>query len=301
MSECDQISGMFLELHEENVDSETRSRCYDHMNECRCCREEFRWYSTAVKALAGLERVSPPRDFMVQLDRRLDAVSSRSWLNFLKYLTVTAPRMPLPAGVAALLCIVLIGYALYRQPPVEVAHQAGTLISTPVATAKAAAKPSAPVTGRATIAAVSGDGALATASYPSLSNPSTNLPRLPLTTPESGFSGAKSAQNLMPTVADRLGADNLTVVSARPEEAQELLKRILPGLHGTVVREELQPNAREGLIRIIIPPDAYGSLTRALVDHGDIESGAGVGVDPPKPVQEQGNGILLHVRFVRPQ
>ncbi|MBM4327800.1 MAG: hypothetical protein FJ118_11630 [Deltaproteobacteria bacterium] len=301
MSECDQISGMFLELHEGSVDSETRSRCYDHMNECSCCREEFQWYSDAVKALAGLERVSPPRDFMVHLDRRLDAVSSRSWLDFLKDLTLTAPRMPLPAGMAALFCIVLIGYSLFRQPPVELARHSETPVSAEVATAEEGGKSIAPAPRRATITTMGGDGALAPAYYSSLSNPSTNLPRIPLTTPESGMSGAQAAHNLLPTVADRLGADNLTVVSSRPEEAQELLKRILPGLQGTVVREDLRPSARERLVRIIIPPDAYGSLTRALVDHGEIESGAGAGVDPPKPVQEQGNGILLYVRFVKPQ
>ncbi len=68
MSECERISGLFGELHEEQVDSETETVVWKHLHSCPGCKEDFKWYGMTVRALTNLDRVAPPREFIAQLN-----------------------------------------------------------------------------------------------------------------------------------------------------------------------------------------------------------------------------------------
>src|SRR5208283_5719784 len=100
MSECERISGLFGELHEEQVDSETETVVWKHLHSCSGCKEDFKWYGMTVRALTNLERVAPPREFIAQLNARLDDAPSSSFLAFFRNFFSSAPFvLPLPAGV----------------------------------------------------------------------------------------------------------------------------------------------------------------------------------------------------------
>jgi hypothetical protein len=104
---------------------------------------------------------------------------------------------------------------------------------------------------------------------------------------------------MFPTIADKLGADNLTVESPTIPQALESLKKILPNINGRIVMEDSASGKEGTIVRVLIPPNAYPDLTTTLIEHGALESGAGRGVTPPKMMKDQGN-VLLHIRFVAP-
>jgi hypothetical protein len=107
----------------------------------------------------------------------------------------------------------------------------------------------------------------------------------------------------IPTIADELGADNVTVESPRVEEAVESLKKILPSLQGRLVdvfplRQGEDQIGRELLVGVRIPQTQYGRLTGELINHGALEAGAGERVSAPKMIDPQGPEVLLYIRFL---
>ncbi len=59
MMECERISDLFGELHDDEADGEIRDVIRDHLYNCPECREEYKWYTLTVQALGSLETASP--------------------------------------------------------------------------------------------------------------------------------------------------------------------------------------------------------------------------------------------------
>lgn len=308
MSECDRISELYLVINDDEADKKTNEHFHEHLTHCNYCREDFRWYGTTVQALAGLERVSPPQNFHVQLRERLDSLHSQSFFEQVRDFLSTAPRMPLPVGAVALAFVAVVGFAMYNDALYELwsgANASATLqgeVLGPIAAAKPTPAPKQPH-------GIESKSINTLSNSPKHSNiaslePSTEFHRFPLSRSENTASGAYAASAMFPTVADKLGADNLTVESPTIPQALESLRKILPNINGRIIDDasimEDHAKGKEGtIIRVIIPPKAYPDLTTTLIEHGALESGAGRGVTPPKIMKDQGN-VLLHIRFVAP-
>lgn len=289
MKECEQISMLYVDVIDDQADAETAKRYNDHLSHCQHCRDDYWWYSSAVQALSSMENMPPPPDFMAQLHRRLDAIDSPSFWSQFKNFFDFAPRLPLPVGVAALLFVVAVGFASYMDAPMI---PGVNLASTGMIDATAGFKPKG-------IKAYPVDmhpGAGFKASANSLS-PSCPPQTLPVTTPASN----SQAGPYFPTVADRLGADNVTVESPIMEKAVASLMGALPELNGKMVDELPRTGIRERMFKVMIPPNSYGDLLQTLVTHGALQVGAGEGVTPPKLAKKDGKNVLLHIRFVNPR
>ena len=102
MKECERISSMYGDLHEQQIDSIAKEDALEHFSKCTDCREDFKWYRITIQALNNLEEVSPPEDFVLQLGNKLYATQpSRSYDSYLDYfrnLFSSSPYLPLPGG-----------------------------------------------------------------------------------------------------------------------------------------------------------------------------------------------------------
>jgi len=109
------------------------------------------------------------------------------------------------------------------------------------------------------------------------------------------------ASRTLGTVADKLGADNLTVESPRIDIALESLKKMLPHIQGKLVEQRMRGNGGGVVVGVLIPPQAYGPLATELINHGAVEVGAGTEVDPTTPQKKEDNNVLVYIRFVQAQ
>jgi len=141
-------------------------------------------------------------------------------------------------------------------------------------------------------------GVLTKASETSPSTPAGAPPLYSKAIPNSSQSNLGLMGGNFATIADRLGADNLTVESASIDSALESLKKILPNIQGQLV-DQRNPGNGGVVVGVLIPPSAYGRLTTELINHGAVESGAGSEIQPGPPLKKEGNNVLLYIRFVR--
>jgi hypothetical protein len=291
MKECEIVRELFVEVSDDEVDAVTSDRFREHLSQCHSCNDEYRLYSRTIQALSSLERIEPPVDFLPQLALRLDR-SSPSFLYYFRNLFSGAFPLPVPAGVTALALIVVACLAFYKN---------GELLrSFPTETASVAHE--------TTMAAK--PGVLAAKRMPVASRLAAVGPRTdsPAHLPHSSIPASKFQQNIKAvansefgTIADRIGADNLTVESRSIDQAVESLKRMLPNIEGKLVVERTRDGIGEKVLRVMIPSRAYADLTTELINHGAVESGAGADISPPTVSKKSRDKVLLYIRFTQPR
>ncbi len=300
MSECERISGLFGDLHEDQVDGETERIVRMHLHGCPGCREDFKWYGLTVQALTSMERVAPPGDFTVRLNARLRDDPPSSLLDFFRNVLWSVPYVPLPVGVPAVVFIAVVGFIFYNYVPTGM---------TPSLVSHASLYDSSPQSGRLVRMAPINAGktvpgrmpgsTLVAASETNPSAPPSHLPLLAKSIPNSLGSNIEAESQGFPTIADRIGADNLTVESASVDQAVESLKRILPNIQGRLVDRLNRGRVGEVVVGVMIPSDTYGNLTTELINHGAVAAGMeGSDVGAPSPAKKEGNNVLLYIRFV---
>jgi hypothetical protein len=131
------------------------------------------------------------------------------------------------------------------------------------------------------------------------SSPAGHLPLISKSMPDSLGNNIETVSRNFPTIADRIGADNLTVESPSIDQAVESLKRILPNIQGRLVDENNRGRVGEVVVGVMIPSDAYGNLTSELINHGAVASGMkDAEAKSPSPTKGEGNNVLLYIRFV---
>ncbi len=290
MKECELVRELFVEVNDDEVDSETADRFREHLSQCHNCSDEFTLYGRTVQALSFLDRVDPPDDFLPQLALRLDR-SSPPFLNYFRDLFSGAFPLPLPAGVTALALIVFAFLTFY--------HNGELMRSLPFETRS--------ITHEAPMAAK--PGILSTKKMPGADRLAAG-PRTHSSTPvlHSSIPRNNFHENIKPvassgfsTIADRIGADNLTVESTRIDRAVASLKRMLPNIEGKLVVERTHGGIGGKVLRVMIPARAYGDLTTELINYGAVESGAGADINPPIVSKKSRDKVLLYIRFTQPR
>lgn len=302
MKECERISSLYGDLQDEHIDSITKNEALEHFGSCTHCREDFKWYRITVHALNNLEDVSPPKDFMVQLSSKLYATPpSRSYdtyLDFFRNLFSTSPHLPLPVGAASLAFLVVVGFVVYNNAPVEYLPGSPTVNMVKNQGAK-------PSTGA--VMAVTDSGTMRGSNSrvarplmpPASTTPSPHIPFHTAAVPKAIGPRVELAARPLNTIADRIGGDNLTVESPSVEMAVESIKRLLPNLQGKLVDEKSAGGIGEKVIGIRIPSSSYGHLTTELINHGAVASGAGSDAKTPAPAKAGSNTVILYIRFVQ--
>ncbi len=224
MKESEHVGNLFGELHGSNLDAETEKIVREHLHGCTSCREDYKWYGFTIQALAGLDRVAPPEDFLHQLRSKLySAPPSPSYFDFFKNFFSTVPSLPLPVGVTAVVFLVAMGFVVYNQTPVGLATSSVAMRSAHDPVDQAAPGYPKQVTGQTSAERIP--------SFPKIP-----LNQLAMTLPRHPGASVASLKS-MPTVADRIGADNLTVESRSINQAVESVKQILPDIRGSLVEE----------------------------------------------------------------
>jgi len=288
--DCQRIADYFGVVYEGDSDAQTEKMVKDHLESCRACREDFKWYGVTVQALANLEQIAPPNDFLRRVNERIDQNPSlfQSILAQIKNLLNSIPTAPVPVGAASLAFVTVLSFLVYNYSPTEVSQfgKAGFTAQSPVQTAPVevvsmpaqpqvvASAPFAPQFAPFSRAFVPYDGA--------------------------GRFASSSVAWRFPTVADEIGADNLTVESPHIDLALKSLKDILPGIQGKLIDEQFKGPFGETLVGVIIPSNRYGDLASALVNHGAVEVGArSQDSDSPAPAKVDSRNVRLYIRFTQ--
>ena len=241
--------------------------------------------------MANLEQIAPPNDFLRRVNERIDQNPShfQSILSQIKNLLNSIPTAPVPVGAASLAFVTVMGFLVYNYAPTEVSQ-----FGTAGFTTKSSAQPS-PVE---------------VVSMPAQPQVVASAPFAPQAAPFShsfvpydgaGRFGSSSVAWRFPTVADEIGADNLTVESPHIDLALKTLKDILPNIQGKLIDEQVQRGPLgETLVGVIIPSNRYGDLASALVNHGAVEVGArSLESDSPAPARVDSRNVRLYIRFTQ--
>ena len=274
MSDCKRMSDLFGALHDEQLEGEIADGVRRHLSNCAECKEDFKWYGFTIQALAGMEEVTPPKDFLAQFHARFGNTQPFAFVDSFKNFFSLIPAFPLPVGVTALAVMAVIGLGLYNYDSIYGLQPTASTYSGP----KTEAAPSA--NGVAPLMARTQDP-----SSPATSLPSYN-PMARIETP--GF-----ASRALPA---GIGTDQLTVESPRIDQAVESLKKILPDIQGRVLDEQ---NRQIGgtILTVVIPHNAYDRLTTELVHHGAVA--VGPKTEGRFPAMDDAGAVQLNIHFLR--
>lgn len=289
MMDCERIADYFGAVYEGDSDTQTEKMVKDHLKSCSACREDFKWYGVTIQALANLEQVAPPNDFLKQLNARIDKNPSlfQSIISQIKNLMNSIPTAPVPVGAMSLAFVTVCAFLVYNYPPElsQIGKSGLSLNSTSQNGAITVEPASRPVDPRM----------VASAPFSSQTAPFSHA-----YVPYDGPGRSSAVSWRFPTVADEIGADNLTVESPQIDLALKTLKEILPDIQGKLVDEKFRNAFGEALVAVIIPSSRYGDLTSALVNHGAIEVGAkSRESDSPAPAKVDSRNVRLYIRFTQ--
>ena len=270
MSDCKRMSDLFGALHDEQLEGEIADGVRRHLSSCAECKEDFKWYGFTIQALAGLEKVSPPKDFLDQFHARCEVSRPLAFLDSFKNFFSLIPSFPLPVGVTALAVMSVIGLGLYNYDFMYGPQSAASTYSVPRSEAAVSTKGIGPVRARSH---ESFPTASAPAYIPDMKNPS-----FPMALPA------------------RIGTDMLTVESPSIDQAVASLKRILPEIQGKILEEQ---NRQVGgtILTVVIPHQAYGHLTTELVHHGAVA--VGPNNESTSSSTDDPGAMQLNIHFVR--
>ncbi len=298
MKECNLICGSFLALQDGDGSQQLHEQAAEHFDTCPHCRQEFQWYGLAVQALAQVEPVEPPPDFLRQLNRKLDELGPPSYLDRIReFFSFFTPHIPVPVGVSALVACGVLGVLLYNEGPIPNPVSWWSTVTQEHATAN--------VSGQNLGHSTDPHRTVAPEKRRPISHAipveSPHIPPLATTSKRLIPGGYRTlSSSSRPTIADIVGADNLTVESHTAAAAVESLKRVLSGIKGRVLEEKAKNSGGEIVLGVAIPSSQYGAMNSELLNHGALISGAGSDVQPPKTLLED-DYVKVYIRFTRPQ
>lgn len=287
MMDCENVSSLYGKIIDGEADEADHRALEDHLKDCRACCEDFEWYKLTMKALCKLQPVSPPSDFLQQLNSRIHPNRKKFEIkSFFRNLFDSIPHAPAPVGVVSLALVVVVAFMVYNNVPVDT----GMAV--------------APIVGAKTIASTVDSGAqinTVSQSQGQASPPPAAAPRLPMLAsnpPATSVSTGPAWR--FPTIADEIGGDNLTVESPRVDLAIESLRSVLPNLEGKIVDEKIRNNVGEVMVGVVIPSNKYADLASALINHGSVEAGSlQIEGKALVPSRTDSNQLRLYIRFTR--
>jgi len=286
--ECEKIGDLFAQLHDEELHGETANAAREHLRNCPCCREDFKWYGITVQALTGLDRVQPPPGFLDQLHSNLHTSSpSHSLVDSLRNFFSYFPHLPLPVGATALTFVVAVAWAVYSYPP------GGGATPWVPGSPTAVMQPGPAVEKRsineATTMVKAYDPGRVPADAASATRGVAGIPK-----------GLNSSPLILPA-SNPIGTDNLTVESPSINMAVESLKKVLPNLQGQVVEEQSRDGVGETTLAVRIPPQAWPHLTTELINHGAVAVGNSRDGEDAATAGRESRSVLIRIRIVAPR
>jgi len=303
MSECERVSDLFGELHEQRLDKQTQTVVTKHLDDCPYCNNDYKWYGITVKTLMSLEEVNPPDYLLHQIKAKLQETNqSESVLHLMRHLFTSSPYMPLPVGIGALILIVFVGVVIYDRSPHEVFSKSAQSVAQSQMTVPGPLQktsfsdtpwyqtrmqndfPPSSFISKGFFGDDQGRGGHL--QQYAMSGPRT----LGLDQPQNG---------VHVPLAKGTDAGNLTVHSKSIPVAVDSLKRILATLDGNLLEEKTGDRGEEITLGVAIPSAAYSRLTSELVNFGALAGGWDTQAPPAVvPKASDGKRVVLYIRFI---
>jgi anti-sigma factor RsiW len=109
--ECPEIKSLLSEYIDGTLDAETKELVDQHVLTCGHCRKELASLRALVQELGSLESVEPPKDFLVQLHKRLD---KRSRFSILVRSLFLPFRIKIPLQVAGAVAMAVLVFSVFH-------------------------------------------------------------------------------------------------------------------------------------------------------------------------------------------
>jgi hypothetical protein len=106
--DCEEIREHLSAYVDDNLDAGGKARVEEHLLSCKACQQELASLKALVRELGSLESVEPPKDFLDQLNERIEA---RSWFPKILRTLFKPMRVKIPlefAGAVAVAILVLV-------------------------------------------------------------------------------------------------------------------------------------------------------------------------------------------------
>ena len=112
--DCENVSSLYGKIFDGEADDADHKALEDHLRVCSDCKDDYNWYKFSLQALNNLEPVSPPTDFLEQLNKRIQPRSKLTGFKyFVRNFLDSIPQLPVPVGVASLALIAIFAFMIY--------------------------------------------------------------------------------------------------------------------------------------------------------------------------------------------
>jgi anti-sigma factor RsiW len=106
--DCEEIRERLSAYVDDDLDRASKAVVEEHLASCKACQQEVASLKALVRELGALESVEPPKDFLNQLNERIEA---RSWFPKILRTLFKPMRVKIPlefAGVVAVAILVFV-------------------------------------------------------------------------------------------------------------------------------------------------------------------------------------------------
>ena len=107
--DCDEIKECLSAYVDDLLDGESRALVEEHLSSCKACEQEWVSLKALVRELGSLESVEPPKDFLDQLNERIEA---RSWFPRILRTLFKPMRVKIPLEFAGAVAVALLVFAV---------------------------------------------------------------------------------------------------------------------------------------------------------------------------------------------
>jgi hypothetical protein len=107
---CDQVTLLLEDYLDRNLSDADRAAVAEHIKRCPSCGEELQFLKKYRKELQSYPAVRPPRDFLENIHRRIDAEKKGGIVRALFF----PARIKIPLEAAALLALALTGVLIFK-------------------------------------------------------------------------------------------------------------------------------------------------------------------------------------------
>jgi hypothetical protein len=107
--DCDEIKDLLSAYVDDLLKGESRALVEEHLSSCKACEQEWVSLKALVRELGSLESVEPPKDFLDQLNERIEG---RSWFPKILATLFKPMRVKIPLEFAGAVAVAILVFAV---------------------------------------------------------------------------------------------------------------------------------------------------------------------------------------------
>jgi hypothetical protein len=114
--DCEEIRERLPAYVDDLLDTENKAVVEEHLSSCKACQEELVSLKALVRELGSLESVEPPRDFLDQLNERIER---RAWFPKILRTLFKPMRVKIPLEFAGAVAVAILVFAVLQSQKEE--------------------------------------------------------------------------------------------------------------------------------------------------------------------------------------